>query len=370
LRIPHTCVDLNSFRRITDSSNPKQGAETLITAQAEVEAAEVEVHEGTNEVWFHLKVSHAGKDYSIQVAASDRVFDLKDALFKATKVPPERQKILGLTKGKLPADETRLDSMNLVDGRKFTLVGTPQGDEFKDPSDLRDIPDVVNDLDIDFFNNPDAARAALNDVRNHRKIREITQRLNIHIMNPLRPGMRLLVLDIDYTILDTKPLTAQSLPPAECARPNLHEFLAKVYPYYDICIWSQTSWIWIETKLAELGMIGTDQPYKIAFVLDKTSMFTVFSNRNNQIVKHHVKPLKVIWNHLPQFNAKNTVHVDDLSRNFALNPKEGLKISAFKDAHSAAAAQDRELLRLGDYLVRIAEIPDFQNLDHRRWKKS
>jgi ubiquitin-like domain-containing CTD phosphatase 1 len=81
------------------------------------------------------------------------VFDLKDVLFKATKVPPERQKILGLSKGKLPADETRLyvhlhsrtwahspspaisrDAMNLVDGRKFILVGTPQGDEFKDPS--------------------------------------------------------------------------------------------------------------------------------------------------------------------------------------------------------------------------------------------
>lgn len=131
---------------------------------------------------------------------------------------------------------------------------------------MKDIPDVVNDLDIDFFNDPDAARAALNDVRNHRKIREITQKLNIYFMNPLRQGTRLLVLDIDYTILDTKPLTSQSLPPAECARPHLHEFLAMVYPYYDICIWSQTSWIWIETKLAELGMIGTEQPYKVMII--------------------------------------------------------------------------------------------------------
>ena len=129
--------------------------------------------------------------------------------------------------------------------------------------DLKDTPDVVNDLDIDFFNNPDAARAALNDIRNHRKIREITQKLQIHYMNPLRQGTRLLVLDIDYTILDTKPLTSQSLPPIECARPHLHEFLARVYPYYDICIWSQTSWVWIETKLAELGMIGVEQPYKV-----------------------------------------------------------------------------------------------------------
>jgi hypothetical protein len=34
-------------------------------------------------------------------------------------------------------------------------------------------------------------------------------------------------------ILDTKPLTTGSLPPSECARPGLHEFLETIYPHYD-----------------------------------------------------------------------------------------------------------------------------------------
>ena len=98
-------------------------------------------------------------------------------------------------------------------------------------------------------------------------------------------------------ILDTKPLTSGSLPPNECARPYLHEFLEAVYPHYDSkssysCFCharlnefsmhlvrelhhveshschennyrSQTSWIWLETKLVELGMVGSDKNYHV-----------------------------------------------------------------------------------------------------------
>lgn len=48
-----------------------------------------------------------------------------------------------------------------------------------------------------------------------------------------------------------------------------------------------------------------------------------------------------------------------------MNPKEGLKIQAFKNAHSAEAIADRELDKLGKYLLHIANAPDFQTLSHR-----
>ncbi|KAG6862057.1 hypothetical protein C0995_007187 [Termitomyces sp. Mi166 len=118
-------------------------------------------------------------------------------------------------------------------GKKFVLVGTPEGDEIKDPSQLENPPDVVNDLDVDFSDNLDASAAYKNDQRNIRKIKEASDNLDVNIIYPLRPGKKLLVLDIDYTILDTRPLTSGSLPPAECARPFLHEFLEAIYPYYD-----------------------------------------------------------------------------------------------------------------------------------------
>ncbi|RPD66450.1 HAD subfamily IIID h [Lentinus tigrinus ALCF2SS1-7] len=336
------------------------------TMTAEVDLA---MTPGQEEKWIHLQFTWSGKPFTLDIAESDRVFDLKASLMSLTDVPPERQKILGLVKGKLPTDDERIGDLKLISGKKFTLVGTPQGHEIKDPHELEFLPDVINDLDVDFSANPAAAASYMNDQRNRRKVQEHTKKLNVNVINPLREGKRLLVLDIDYTILDTKPLTSGALPPQECARPGLHEFLEAVYPHYDICIWSQTSWVWLETKLVELGMLGGVRNYKISFVLDKTCMFTVFSVKDGKPYKHSVKALQIIWNHFPQYSAKNTIHIDDLGRNFALNPKEGLKISAFKNAHTPAAMADRELAKVTKYLLHIANRhEDFRDAKHASWK--
>lgn len=320
------------------------------------------------EQWTALNFTWSGKSFELTVADTDRVYDLKTALHDLTNVPLERQKILGLVKGKLPEDQVLIADLHLPAGKKFTLVGTPAGDEIKDPSQLESLPDIVNDLDMDFTEDPAASLAYLNDQRNRRKVKEASEKLKINIIAPLREGKKLLVLDIDYTILDTRPLTSGLLPPDLCARPGLHEFLETIYPYYDICIWSQTGWMWLETKLVELGMIGSSRNYQISFVLDKTCMFTVFSQRNGKPWSHFVKPLQIIWNHFPQFDASNTIHIDDLSRNFALNPRQGLKISAFRNAQTLEAMADRELYKITQYLLHIAQIADLRTIMHKNWK--
>ena len=109
--------------------------------------------------------------------------------------------------------------LGLINGMKFTLVGTPQGSELKDPNrtshpshwrpgwhwlyttGMELLSDVINDLDVDFSANPAAAESYKNDKRNIRKIREATKKLKISLIYPLREGKRLLVLDIDYSLL-------------------------------------------------------------------------------------------------------------------------------------------------------------------------
>lgn len=82
--------------------------------------------------------------HSVRLPSSETVGDLKALLYSLTDVPFERQKILGLTKGKLPSDDTLLGSLTFAptsyksktsDGQDevtVQLVGTPLSLSFKD----------------------------------------------------------------------------------------------------------------------------------------------------------------------------------------------------------------------------------------------
>lgn len=80
-----------------------------------------------NEQWIRLAFTWSGRPFEVDIAESDRcstsfvcdsicfvtprayrVFDLKAALQSLTDVPPDRQKIIGLVKGKLPSDDDRM----------------------------------------------------------------------------------------------------------------------------------------------------------------------------------------------------------------------------------------------------------------------
>lgn len=92
-------------------------------------------------------------------------------------------------------------------------------------------------------------------------------------------------------------------------------------------------------------------------------------DNNCLIIVFQVKPLGVIWGKYPQYSSKNTIMLDDIRRNFIMNPKSGLKIRPFRQAH-LNRDKDRELLLLATYLKDIAlYCDDFDTLNHKKWEK-
>jgi hypothetical protein len=52
---------------------------------------------------------------------------------------------MGLVKGKLPSDDDCLGQLSLGPEKSFMMMGTPEKDIIKDPSEV-DVPDVSNEL--------------------------------------------------------------------------------------------------------------------------------------------------------------------------------------------------------------------------------
>lgn len=325
-----------------------------------------------------LRVTWSGSIYPVEIPRTSTVFDLKAILFELTEVLPIRQKVLGIprAKGGPPVtDDTVLSSLPFKPDQKLMLVGTRESviaeiQAYESSGAAASTEKaIVDDLDLDY-----SGESAIDPVIRYqesirKKLNRRLENTDILIINEPRPGKKLLVLDLDLTLFDTKGM--QTTPMSELARPGLHRFLACCYKNYDLVIWSQTSWRWLEAKLTELNML-TNESYKISFVLDRTSMFAITSRRGSEERRHEVKALEIIWRKFPdtRFSAANTVHIDDLSRNFALNPQSGLKISPYKNSQTTnVRSTDRELLYLMRYLSLISSEPDFSTLNHNYWKQ-
>jgi ubiquitin-like domain-containing CTD phosphatase 1 len=113
-------------------------------------------------------------------------------------------------------------------------------------------------------------------------------------------------------------------------------------------------------------------------------MFKVISTKlDGSKVQHHVKPLQIIWSKFPdRWGAHNTVHIDDLSRNFALNLGNGLQCTPYhrkkkKNTRSSSSSSrggggggrnDTELLHIGKYLIHLVESSEsFNVIDFTKW---
>lgn len=322
------------------------------------------------------------KDLDLTFPAETTIGTLKAQLENQTGIPRACQKLVGLkrkTGGPL-TDATSLAECSFrKQGKQQPHRFILMGGQAPTPGAATTV--VLNDLDKSYTV---ASEAGQCDVHNHMSLAEKTVESDIRFIHDPRESKKLLVLDLDHCLLDfTHSSTSVSLA-ADLKRPFLDYFLAQTYVHFDLAIWSQTSWRWLEIKLTELGLL-THPAYRLCFVLDKTSMFKFRStdvallDRVKKSKKSKskskssglsVKPLELIWSHpvtRGRWHAGNTLHIDDLSRNFLMNPRNGIQIPAYY-RHDADAEKDIRLFQLTHYLLNhCAMLPNVKSIDHSDW---
>ena len=110
--------------------------------------------EDNKEPPLEFNTTFQGQKLVLRVKRDGVVADLKAAITDETQVPAKRQKLIGLVKGALPPDESKLAELVGPRGEKpptkFLLMGTPDDKLFIDPKDRDDLPEILDDLDPDF----------------------------------------------------------------------------------------------------------------------------------------------------------------------------------------------------------------------------
>merc|ERR1712002_381372 len=298
-----------------------------------------------------------GKEYIVSgMLDCQTLNDLKLYIEGVTGVKCKRQKLLGLkVKGQPLTECITLKNLGIRAKSKIILMGTLDENLLEATEPPEDLPLIVDDFELKEEEILCQNRTVFLD-KVDRRIKEY----KIDILNEPRKNMKLLVLDIDYTLFDHKSVGETG---RDLMRPYLHEFLSAAYVDYDIVIWSATSMKWIKAKMEELHVLNNDN-YKLCFMLDSLAMITVHTEKYGVV---DVKPLGVIWGKFSQWDKTNSIMFDDIRRNFLMNPQNGLKIRPFCDAHKNRA-KDKELKYLSKYLKHIASVDDFSVLDHNKWE--
>eukprot|EP01057_Protomagalhaensia_wolfi_P002582 Protomagalhaensia_wolfi_Nauph_80__2581@NODE_272_length_2967_cov_129_396175_g203_i0_p2_GENE_NODE_272_length_2967_cov_129_396175_g203_i0NODE_272_length_2967_cov_129_396175_g203_i0_p2_ORF_typecomplete_len375_score51_44NIF/PF03031_18/8_1e24ubiquitin/PF00240_23/0_00075Blt1/PF12754_7/0_0029Blt1/PF12754_7/2_1e03UN_NPL4/PF11543_8/0_16UN_NPL4/PF11543_8/4_2e03UN_NPL4/PF11543_8/1_1e04DUF4941/PF16299_5/2_1e03DUF4941/PF16299_5/0_3_NODE_272_length_2967_cov_129_396175_g203_i04451569 len=316
--------------------------------------------------WRHqlLPIPFTTEEYQTATIA-----DLKQIIQETVDIPVDRQKFLNIEKKDGPVSDSWLlkDCAFRVSGAADVfLVGTPAAEQL--PAEVE-----ASRLYSEF--NREAAIKLLPKILqiegNQTSLLSAIATTSITLIRNPRPNKKLLVLDIDYTIYDCKG-ASHGYPIEVLKRPYLHQFLELINPYYDLVIWSQTRWQWLEAKCTELGLL-THPLIGPCFTLDKTSMVAIKPPAEIKLPLHRknrkefeVKALEVIWSkRINGWTSSNTLIVDDLARNFMLNPSNGVLVRPYtRDLHGT----DHELWLLAHHLIKVAGCEDVRDVDHSQWR--
>ena len=170
-------------------------------------ARDTEARSLTAVVAITLVAKYNGEQIELTLHPMTTILEVKEMLQEKTNILVKRQKLLGLVAreggAKGVVDSLTLDGLLAKsDKHNFILMGTPELHIFVDPADRDDLPDVIDDFELDFTAGSDDW---LNHVANGEKLAQFTEHTTVHLMNEPRPGKPLLVSACDSTPCVIRP---------------------------------------------------------------------------------------------------------------------------------------------------------------------
>jgi ubiquitin-like domain-containing CTD phosphatase 1 len=163
------------------------------------------------------------------------VRDIKMMVSEETGITSKRIKLIGVFGGAGTSDndvimlnqfEKKIKKGKIV----VSVMGTPDEElaAFEQGAEPSGTEGVLNDFNHNFT-------PASKEWHN---LKRFTDSLEINFIQEPRPGKKLLVLDLDHTILDFS--SRENVTAEQMKRPFMDFFLETMYESYDIAIWSQT----------------------------------------------------------------------------------------------------------------------------------
>lgn len=181
-------------------------------------------------------------------------------------------------------------------------------------------------------------------------------------MNNALPDRRLLVLDLDETLVHTvdKPLVGRVADYQVAGyhvykRPHVDTFLTRTGSVFNLAIWSKGGTGYVEPTVR---LLFEPHPQPL-FVWSFPRCTRRWDQEDHQ--EYHIKDLKKVYRQ--GFPKEHTLIVDDDPRNAERNFGQAVTIKAF-----TGELDDRELLYLADYLESLASVPNFRTVEKRYWR--
>lgn len=255
-------------------------------------------------------VKYGKEAETIEVPGDATVGELKRRLEAVFGVPFARQKLAGMKKA---SDDTPLAQLALKRPQRIMLVGPRDEDLLREATaeERAALEKLVDDVAPDQSARIAAHKREVNLDKVNRRVKEYEPR----VVAGFRPGKKCIVFDVDYTLFDHRTVVER---PHEQARPFALELFRAVFPFYNIVIFSAAGMDTIVRKLESLGLLSHPE-FSIAVILDHGAMITVESAKYGVV---NTKPLGVLWGKYPEHvTPENSLMVDDLRRNFLMNPK-------------------------------------------------